>query len=106
MRRVTRPPDSPQSEGRKITASRVRGTFTRSREQQHPQLRTRWASLRRLERSEFGATTPWALDLIVTPDRSRGYSKPRFHAWVTDRSGFNGRAITVPGIIEEISAKW
>jgi len=42
----------------------------------------------------------------VTPDRSRGYSKPRFHAWVTDRSGFNGRAITVPGIIEEISAKW
>jgi hypothetical protein len=66
-----------------------------------PSGQDRWASLRRIDHAQFGATTPFAVDVIVTPDRDRGYSKPHFHAWVTDRSGFNGRAITTPGTLAE-----
>jgi hypothetical protein len=71
-----------------------------------PSGQDRWASLSRLDRAEFGATTPFAVDVIVTPDRDRGYSRPHFHAWVTDRSGFNGRAITVPGTLAETNPQW
>ena len=72
----------------------------------NPSGQDRWASLSRIDRAAFGATTPFALDVIVTPDRDRGYSRPHFHAWVTARNGFNGRAITVPGIIAETNPQW
>jgi hypothetical protein len=54
----------------------------------------------------FGDATPFALDLIITPDSERGFAKAHFHAWATDRSGFNGRAVTIPPIIEQTTSKW
>jgi hypothetical protein len=62
-----------------------------------------WAALARLYRAAFGDTTPFALDLIITPDSERlpEAALPRM-----DPSGFNGSAIPVPAVTEETTSNW
>jgi hypothetical protein len=42
----------------------------------------------------------FAVDLILTPDRERGWSRPHFHAWVTRRNQC-GTAVTEPATLND-----
>jgi Prokaryotic homologs of the JAB domain len=47
---------------------------------------------------------PFAVSVILTPDRDRGWSAPQFHAWTTRRNQF-GTAVTEPATIEVSPAR-
>lgn len=62
-----------------------------------PSSADRMNALWRLDWHELNPA-PIGMNLIVTPDRERGWSRPHFHAWVTRRNRF-GTAITEPAAI-------
>jgi hypothetical protein len=62
-------------------------------------------TLWRLDQGDLNAAL-FSLDLIVTPDLQRRYSRPHFHLWHTSRSGIGGRAITVPATFPETLPQW
>jgi Prokaryotic homologs of the JAB domain len=64
-----------------------------------PSSTDRMNALCRLDWRELNPATV-SVDLIVVPDRERGWSRPQFHAWSTRRTSL-GTPVTAPARIVE-----
>ena len=107
----------PMREGeRRAAASGVRDLFFLGSWHTHPYAKgyaepsrsDRRNTLARLDRGEsaYACTATFGLDLIITPDPMRAYSRPHFHLWLTDRSGPVGKAATIPALFPETLPCW
>ena len=115
--RVTLGLEARQDEDRRAAASCDRDLFLLGSWHTHPFAKgyeapsstDRRNSLARLDRPDGESWVPatsFGLDLIVCPDGRRGYSKPHYFLWLTERSRLSGCGVTVPACFPETLSNW